>query len=84
MSVLSDMRTKLMAQMDVIEEQLGKERLLDEIIMGMSTDELKDNVEWISNNWDIRFDEETDPAEEHDWYYEDEDEIKAVHKEMVV
>lgn len=52
---MSDLRIKLMERMDVIEEALGKERLLNEIIMGMSIDELKDNVEWLSNNWDIHF-----------------------------
>lgn len=55
---VSQYRAELMERMDRLEELLGKEKLLDEILMGMSTDELKDNVEWIENNYDIRSYEE--------------------------
>ena len=51
-------RADLMEKMEVIEEMMGKEALLNEILMGMSVDELRDNVKWISRHHDIKFQEE--------------------------
>ena len=58
---MSDLRADLMQKMDYIEELMGGEALLNEIIMGMTTDELKENVEWIAQHHDIKF-----PGEEED------------------
>jgi len=63
---MSDLRAELMQKMDYIEELMGGEKLLNEIIMGMTTDELKDNVEWISQHHDIKFPGEEDNIEEED------------------
>ena len=48
-------RASLMEKMEVIEEVMGKEALLNEILMGMSVDELRDNVNWIARHHDIEF-----------------------------
>ena len=48
-------RADLMEKMEVIQEVMGKEALLNEILMGMSVDELRDNVEWIAHHHDIEF-----------------------------
>ena len=75
---MSDLRVDLMQKMDHIEEMMGGEALLNEIIMGMTTDELKENVEWIAQHHDIKFPGEEDEIEEakHDEDDEDEDEVE--------
>jgi len=70
---MSDLRAELMQKMDYIEELMGGEALLDEIIMGMTTNELKENVEWIAQHHDIKFpgdfdyEYEGDPGADGDW-----------------
>ena len=46
-------REDLMDVLDEMKEELGTDKLLDELIMALSSYDLQDNLEYIANNNDI-------------------------------
>lgn len=55
MGLFSERRLQAIEKIEHIEEVMGKEKLLDEIIMGLSLTELEETVDWISRHHEITF-----------------------------
>jgi len=43
---------------EVIIEELGMEKALDELLKALNENELQENANYIANNWDIDFESE--------------------------
>lgn len=45
-----------------LKDQLGEEKLLEELVQAMGTDELESNLDYIARMYDISFDEDLDES----------------------
>ena len=42
-----------MEKMEILRETLGTERLLNDLLLALNSNELDENAEFIAGNWDI-------------------------------
>ena len=43
-----------MEKMEILRNELGTEKLLDELLQALNSQELEENAEYIAKNWDIK------------------------------